>query len=174
MQYEGKDADENIIFVIRRSSITNFPWILTAFVLAFVPFFADPLLHSLQSNGDPLLSGPFLGALTMFWFLFTFGYFLTNFLNWYFNILIVTNKKIIDMDFNGLTYKNISQTTLDNVEDVTSNITGPFGTIFNIGTLLIQTAGEQHEFEFTDMADPTTISDAIGDLVANRKRNGNN
>jgi len=78
------------------------------------------------------------------------------------------------MDFHGITYKNISETMIDNIEDVTSNISGPVGTIFNIGHIFIQTAGEKREFEFNDIADPSTIRDIISDLVAEKRTNKQN
>jgi membrane protein YdbS with pleckstrin-like domain len=171
MDYDGKDADEKIVLVIRRSTITNLPWMLTAFIFAFVPFFVTPFLTSIKVEGVNVISLPFMGAITLFWYLFTFGYFFSCFTNWYFNILLISNKKIVDMDFHGITYKNISETMIENIEDVTSNISGPVGTIFNIGHIFIQTAGEKREFEFTDVANPSQIRDIISDLVASTKEN---
>lgn len=171
MDYDGKDADEQIVLVIRRSSITNIPWMLTAFIFAFVPFFVNPFVTSIKVDGLQVVSLPLMGSITLFWYLFTFGYFFSCFTNWYFNILLISNKKIVDMDFHGITYKNISETMIDNIEDVTSNISGPIGTIFNIGHIYIQTAAEKREFEFNNIADPSQIRDIISDLVANRKHN---
>lgn len=171
LNYDGKDVDEQIVLVIRRSSITNLPWLLTAFLFAFMPFLVNPFVASLKVEGQQLISPTFLGATTLFWYLFTFGYFLACFLNWYFNILLISNKKIVDMDFHGITYKNISETMIDNIEDVTSNISGPVGTIFNIGNVYIQTAAEKREFEFSDVSDPSSIRDIISDLVANKRHN---
>jgi len=174
MNYDGKDVDEQIVLVIRRSSITNFPWMFTAFIFAFLPFLVTPYVTSIKIEGVQVVSYPLMGAITLFWYLFTFGYFFSCFTNWYFNILLISNKKIVDMDFHGITYKNISETMIDNIEDVTSNISGPVGTIFNIGHIFIQTAGEKREFEFNDIADPSTIRDIISDLVAEKRTNKQN
>lgn len=174
VSYDGVDSDEEILYILRRSNLTNFPWMVSVGILGVLPFFVDPILHAANISDIPLISVGFLGSATLFWYLFVFGYFLQNVLNWYFNVLIISNKKIIDMDFHGVTYKNISETTLTSVEDVTSNISGPIGTIFNIGDIYIQTAAEKREFEFKNMTDPSKIRDIIADLVASKKHHGNN
>ena len=69
------------------------------------------------------------------------------------------------MDFNGVLYKNISECTLNNIEDVTSNVIGTFGILFNIGDVFIQTAAEKSEFEFDNIDNPAKIRDIISDLV---------
>jgi hypothetical protein len=71
-------------------------------------------------------------------------------------------------------YKNISETTLDNVEDVTSNVTGALGMIFNIGDVFIQTAAERREFEFHAVDDPSRVRDLIADLSAEKRNDRNN
>ena len=83
--------------------------------------------------------------------------------------MVITNKKLVDMDFIGLAYKNISETMLYNIEDVTSNITGIVGTIFNVGDVFIQTAAEMREFEFIGADDPSKVRDLIIDLVEKTK-----
>ncbi|OGC68195.1 hypothetical protein A2415_02765 [candidate division WWE3 bacterium RIFOXYC1_FULL_39_7] len=167
--YDGEDHDEKILYVIRRSKITNLSWTLLAAIMLIIPTIADPFLRSLKFNGANLVSLKFLFIFTFSWYLATFGLAFFNFLNWFFNVYIITSKKIIDFDFFGLTYKNIAETTLENVEDVTSTISGPFHTIFNIGDVVIQTAGEKREFDFVEVDDPGRIRDIISDLVAAKR-----
>jgi len=172
--YDGEDQDEKILYVQRASLLTTLPWIFASFVFLILPFAADPFLRSFQYNGEKVVSYSFLAILTLFWYLFTFGFFFHNFASWYFNVYIITTKKIIDMDFYGLTYKNISETTLDNIEDVTSQVKGTLGTIFNYGDVYVQTAGEKREFDFVAIDDPGRTRDIISDLAATAKRYGNN
>lgn len=101
--------------------------------------------------------------------MFGFGFILQNFLNWFFNVYIITNKKIVDVDFHGILYKNISEAPLRNVEDVTSNVSGALEVIFNYGSVYVQTAGERREFEFENVSHPAKIRDIISDLVAKKK-----
>ncbi len=71
----------------------------------------------------------------------------------------------MDIDFRGLTYKNISEAPIKNIEDVTSNVSGFFGTTFNYGYVDIQTSAEKREFEFENVTNPAKIRDLISDLV---------
>lgn len=175
--YGGKDEDERIKFILRGSGINTVPWLFFTTIMVLTPNIILPLLRNVKILGQSL---PLENAIivTLFWYLIAFGYFFQNFLNWFFNVLIITNKKIIDIDFYGVTYKNISETTLTHVEDVTSTIEGPIGLIFNVGNIFIQTAGEQREFEFNNVKDPSYVRDLIADLVASvrnhRKDNGKN
>lgn len=172
--YEGKDEDERIKYVVRASVVTTIPWLLMTGILVALPFYLIPLLSNFQINQKTVLGSNELFVITFLWYLFTTGFFFQNLINWFFNILIISNKKIVDVDFYGFLYKNISETTLNNIEDVTSNVKGAFGVIFNIGTVFVQTAGEKSEFEFHNADNPEEIRDTISDLVAKVKRNDNN
>lgn len=172
--YDGEDKDEEILYVVRRSVITNIPWLAILLVLVSTPIFLGPFLRTFRYSGQPLVSISFILVLTLFWYLFTFGYLFFNFLNWFFNVYIITSKKIIDIDFHGLLFKNISETSLFNVEDVTSEVRGTIGVVFNIGDVFIQTAAEKREFEFAKVHDPAKLRDIISDLVAEKRQYGNN
>ncbi|GIW69297.1 MAG: hypothetical protein KatS3mg101_0044 [Patescibacteria group bacterium] len=169
ISYEGRDEDERIKYVIRRSVLLTVPWILTTAFLFVVPLLVPYLLKYIPKGSPTIFDKGSVFIITILWYLFSFGFFLQNLLSWFFNVLIVTNKKIVDMDFIGLLYKNISETTLGNIEDVTSNVSGPLGITFNIGSVFIQTAGEKREFEFGGIDDPSAIRDIISDLVSKVK-----
>ena len=168
--YDGEDRDEDILYLIRKSSITNIPWIVATIVLAVTPLLIGPYLLSLDPTRR-LFTFTFSTLLIVFWYLFTFGYALQSFLNWFFNVYIITNKKIVDIDFHGISYKNISEAALRNVEDVTSTIHGPIGLIFNLGDVHIQTSAERREFEFESVRKPAKIRDIVFDL-ADKSLNG--
>lgn len=120
-------------------------------------------------EGSPAFSNFFIFSLIFFWYVFIFGYFLREFLDWYFEVLLITSKKIVDID-RGAT--NISETPLTNVQDVTSETPSMIGQIFNIGSIKIQTAAESKEFEFNLMDDPSKVRDFLSDIVAKKGNDG--
>ena len=65
--------------------------------------------------------------------------------------------------------RTVSKEELDRVQDVTSEIKGLFGTIFNFGDVTIQTAGSQEHFVFENVQAPQTIVDVILRSVNRRK-----
>ena len=65
------------------------------------------------------------------------------------NRLILTDRNITQILQYGLFNRKVSQLNMNNVEDVTAVQHGFLATIFNYGTLKIETAGEQVNFHFT-------------------------
>jgi hypothetical protein len=170
--FDGEDHDEHIKYVLRRSFITNLDWMATATIMIFIPLILDIVYANAAANNFPTLSTGTAFVLNIFWYLLTFGFIFQNFLNWYFNVYIITNKKIVDVDFHGILSKNISEAALRNVEDVTSNVTGTLRIVFNYGHVFIQTSAEKREFDFEDVANPSKVRDLIADLAMEVK-NGN-
>lgn len=170
--YDGEDQDEKILYVIRASILTLFPWILRVIVLTLIPLLVAPFALTLKFKGELIVNPSFTVLFSIFWYLVTFGVFLQGLASWFFNVYIITSKKILDMDFYGLTYKNISETTLENIQDVTSTISGTLRTVFNVGSVFIQTAAEKQEFEFTDIDNPSKIRDIVSDLIVHGGNHG--
>jgi len=161
--YHGEDSDEQILYVLRQSFILNIPWILGTLLLLLFPPLIFPLLPK-------YIGISFKFSVVLFWYLVLFGYAFQRFINWFFNVYIISDKKIVDVDFHGIMYKKISEATLDSVEDVTSTVKGLTGILFNIGHVYIQTAAENREFEFEGILNPSKVRDIISDLVAKKKQ----
>ncbi len=83
---------------------------------------------------------------------------------WYLNIQIITNIRVVDVDQEGLFFHVVSELHIDKIEDVTSQVGGIFGTIFNYGDVLVQTAGTVERFEFPNVPNPAAIEKLILDL----------
>jgi uncharacterized membrane protein YdbT with pleckstrin-like domain len=65
------------------------------------------------------------------------------------NVIIVTNEKIVQLLYRNLVDRKISQLSLGDLEDVTVEQRGIFARIFKFGTLTIETAGEQNNYNFS-------------------------
>lgn len=75
--------------------------------------------------------------------------------------LVVTNKNITQILQRSLFNKATSQLSMANVEDVTAIQKGIFATYFNYGTLKIETAGEQANFNFEYCPNPRMLAKQI-------------
>ena len=91
-------------------------------------------------------------------------------LDFYFDIVIVTDRRLVDIDQEQLFYRRISELALEDVEDVTSIIQGFLPTIFNYGDILIQTAGAEENFRMLNVRYPREISAIVRDLSDQAKR----
>lgn len=167
--YDGQDDNEHVLYVLRRSHLTNAGWAALILVMLIAPAFFIPLLLSAQFGGQALLTPIYIFVLSLSWYLAVFGIFLFNAFNWFFNVYIISDKKIVDFDFYGLTYKNIADAPITNIQDVTAKISGPINMVFNIGDVYVQTAAENREFDFGQIDDPGRVRDIISDMAAEVK-----
>lgn len=102
-----------------------------------------------------------------------YGVFLITslFLIWvlyYLNMQIITNLRIVDVDQIGLFNHVVSELHIDKIEDVTSQVHGILGTIFDYGEVYVQTAAAVDKFEFTGVPHPAKLEKLILDLYEQR------
>jgi len=92
------------------------------------------------------------------------------------NRFVITDQHITQVAQHGLFNRKVSELSLANVEDVSAEKRGIFATIFNYGTLKIETAGEQNNFHFTYCPNPDyygkRILDARQSFIANNGATG--
>jgi uncharacterized membrane protein YdbT with pleckstrin-like domain len=158
-RFETQQLDEPIILVLRRHWITNIPWIIGVIVMILVPFV--PIFSPIISY-MPLR---FQWFFVILWYLLTTSFLLEKFLSWFFNIYIITDERVVDVDFYSLIYKQISDAGLDKIQDVTYRTGGFLGTIINYGDILIQTAGTQENIQFEKVPQPAKVVSILNELI---------
>ena len=158
VRFESIKADERAILLLRKHPITNIPWILIGIVMIIAPIvlFSFPFLEFLPPN--------FQFIAILMWYLITAAFLLENFLLWFFNVNIVTNKRVVDIDFHNLLYKEVADTQLDRIQDITYKMGGALRTVFNFGDVFIQTAGSLPNFEFAAVPSPAKVVSIIQEL----------
>lgn len=158
LKFETMDSEEKVVLFLRKHFITNLGWILMVVLMALAPFVVDSvgILDSIPDN--------FRFMFMLIWYLVLSAYFLESFLTWYFNIYIVTDERIIDVDFYNLIYKEVSDANIDKIQDVTYKMGGVIRTIFNYGDVLVQTASEVPNFEFLAVPKPDQVVKVLQDL----------
>lgn len=177
--FESQDDHEKILYLLRRHAITNVGWIFGAILMFVAPLVLMLLSINYSFDVSSIFPFKYQYIFVLIWYLITVVFALESFLDWYFNVYIVTDKRIVDIDFWGLLYKNVSEATYANIEDVTYSTGGVLQTMFNFGSITIQTAAEQREFEFDGVPNPAEVYDKITDLVQGQskklhKKHGNN
>lgn len=90
------------------------------------------------------------------------------------NVIFLTNEKLAQVLYINIFNRKISQLSIGDVQDVTVTQKGILAHMFNYGTLVIETAGEQQNYTFTYVPDPYITSKAIvGAHEQNLKAFGN-
>ena len=161
-RFEGQDADEKILLLLRAHPIVNLSWIIPAILLFFAPFFI-PEAFLFMNLDLSLIPVPFEIAFLIINYLLVLIITFEGFLNWYFNVYIVTDKNIVDVDFHSVLFKNIDVAPLRNIEDTSSSMGGIFSAIFHYGNVFIQTAGAGKTIDFHSVPRPHHVADFILD-----------
>ena len=165
LTFETQEAQEKVLLLLRRHVITNLPWMAGAVLMSLAPAVARVILPEIDFV--PLR---FQLMLTMMWYLLTVGLVLEKFLSWYFNVYIVTDERIVDIDFYSLIYKEISDTKIERIQDVTVTQGGVVRALFNFGTVYIQTAGERREFDFEDVPKPQVVAKFLNEMMLEEEK----
>jgi len=164
LRFETQEETEKVILFLRQHIIVNVPWILITIFLVIAPTVIFPLLfHALSLNLTFPTSYYVVG--TLFWYLATFGFALASFIGWFFDIYIVTNERIVDIDFYYLLYKKFSEAELTKIQDIRYTSGGIFATMFNYGNVTVETAGEAPNIEFEAIPFPEKVVETIRELT---------
>lgn len=131
--------DERIIQVIRRH------WfVLVRPGLGLAALVLVALLAPLGARALPDLGSRGWAYTSFFTSLYLMGVLLWALVRWadyYLDGWIVTTRCLIDVDQRGLSHREISETTLDRIQDVTVEISGIAATVLGFGDIKVETAG---------------------------------
>lgn len=157
--FDSQAKNENIVLLLREHPIVLFKPIFLTILSLILPiiFFSSPFLGFLPIQ--------FHIAFMLTWIVFTLGYSLQIFIGWFFNVYLLTDERIIDMDFISIVSKNISSAKIENIEDVTFHTQGAFAAFFDYGTVTVQTAAEKSQFEFDNVPHPSKVASLINELI---------
>lgn len=133
------------------------------------------------SNGDPLDTGFNLSSaqpvfIILGGLLIVFVVAMTAISAYLFtsDVVLVTSEKISQFLHKTIFDRKISQLSIGDVQDVTVSQTGLFSRLFNFGTLVIETAGEQQNYTFLYTPNPyERAKDIVGAHEENLKKFGN-
>jgi membrane protein YdbS with pleckstrin-like domain len=165
VHFENQYEHEQLYLLLRPHQIVNVPWIVVIFGLLLIPLFLGGVVLSMFPGFFDAVSPLYALVLFLFWNLIVLMYGFYRYLTWFFSAYIITSNRLVDVDFVGLFHKDYTETTISNVQDVTSKIMGPLHVMFNFGLVHVQTASEQTEIEFENVPQPDVVTKIIGELV---------
>lgn len=159
VSFETQDDTEQVVMFLRQHPIVNLLWILMSILMLTLPsvFIFFPPYASLPAN--------YQFVVTMGWYMFVFGYTLSKFMGWFFNIYILTDERVVDVDFQNIFFRKISTAKTEEIQDVNVQSSGSFETFFGYGSIFIQTAAEVSQFEFVSIPNPDKVGKIINQLI---------
>lgn len=166
LEFETQNPNERVFILLRRHIATNTGWIVTLILFALLPIFLFVLSGSINWDflAEVTIKEGYVVAIVLSWYSLLFSYAFMKFLDWYFNIYVITSERILDFDFSPFAYHKISEAGLESIVDATQENIGFLPMLFNYGDVYVQTSGEKREFDFTSVAHPAWVRDKIMDL----------
>ncbi|MCA9392104.1 PH domain-containing protein [candidate division WWE3 bacterium] len=164
--FGSQKINEPVLLFVRRDVATNIGWVVVLTLLALLPTIVK--IHggaiSIFLGGDPLaalFNAAELGLITLLYYMLILYVAFLNFLKWYFNVLIVTDQRIIDINFTPPFSWRTAQAQLEEVQDVQHTQAGILGIIFNYGDVMVQTAGTKQNIAISKVPNPNRIHELI-------------
>lgn len=162
--FENREKQEKVVLLLRKHPISNLPWVMGAILLIFAPIALSifPILSFLPAR--------FQLIAVLGWYLAVSAFILEKFLTWFYDIFIITDERIVDVDFYDLLYKEVSDASLSKIQDVTYTMGGAVRAMFNYGDVVIQTAAEVEKMECLAVPKPDQVEKILQDLRMQGKK----
>lgn len=169
-QLPGKLPDEQILKIIRKDGFIFFKRIILVVVLVGLPALVGLMMLYIYPNWlNGEISYPLIVLTVSGYILFIWLFFFFSFIDYYLDIWIITDERIIDVRQEGFFSRVVSELKLFQVQDVTSEMQGLFQFVFRYGDVHVQTAAETQRFVFSQIPNPEEVRDMIIKLVERKK-----
>lgn len=163
------DQNEDLILIVREDIILLVFKLLLSGLVFFIFLFARIFVLGLApqfviSLFDALMFGIF-AIIILQEAIFIHNYILS--------FQIISNKRVIDIDQKGLFNREENTLPFSNIEDINFKFNGFWGTVFNFGNVIIQSAGSGsgsnmpnaedivNGFTFNNIPDPKGVADTL-------------
>jgi hypothetical protein len=167
--FENQDSDEKIELFMRRHWIANIPWILSAVFAAFIPFVILQIEQFLGLNIFTQVPLQLLLGGLIIYYMLIMAYIIESFVFWYFNVDIVTDAHIVDINFYSLLSREINEIGLEDIEIISRRAKGILDSLLDYGDVVIETAAETKNIELATISKPDFVVNKIQDLREARK-----
>ncbi len=179
IRFPGQQSDERVLLFLRRHWVSFLYISLVVLMMVILPIIMLVFFNLLGFDLQGLVVSVFRGVesaypeirakqFTVFlfsaYYFLVLSYFLVLWLDYYFDITIVTNERIIDIQQSGLFNRSVSELYLQQVQDVSGKQQGLVQNLFGFGDVIIQTAGNKTNFVIDQVKDSYKISRQIIDL----------
>jgi hypothetical protein len=163
--FPGQGINEKIIMIIHKHWWIMFKLIFFYFILALIPLVLRQLMLAYTMILNNNILNITLNLITSLYYFYLLTLFFRGWIDYYLDIGIITNERIVDIEQKGLFARSISAQKLYRVQDVTAEVKGFLPTFFHYGDIKIQTAGTEERFVMRQVPHPYETVKKILDLV---------
>ena len=172
--FQSQNKDEEVAILMRRHFITNLEWIWNVILYSIVPILVIALLAFIdakfmgniifQSEIIKSFSGNLEATVVISYYFFVASYALFKFINWYYDVYVVTNERILYFDFDVWAGQSILDVPLGDIIDMSEKVVGMGPTIFGYGEVEFKTAS-MSTIHMDKIPYPTWFRDIFADLI---------
>ncbi|MBX9765390.1 hypothetical protein K2X83_01995 [Patescibacteria group bacterium] len=166
-------SDERVIAVIRHHWFVLFRSVFGIALLFVLPFFILPIFWAIavQGGSAPGIPGGVVLFFSSMWALIMWNFLFSKWTDYYFDIWVITNMRIVDIDQKGLFKRNVATLlNLDHIQDITFELMGVIGNLLTFGNITIQTAAVHREFRMTEVPAPGRVVQTIREAKIEKMR----
>ncbi len=162
VKFVRKDKDEEVILVVRKHWIAYVTHIALACFVPLVPMIILILASNSSTNFGKTSTyiGLFVATLII-----SVNIIVTALVQWYYNVSIITDKRIVSLDMVNVFQHTYTEILWRKIQDVSHDSVGPLSSIFDIGNIYIDTAGEGIDLTLKFVPRPRDVQDVIDNLV---------
>ena len=158
--FPSQGQEERIFLLIRKHWFNYTVFFLLSF-LSIVPVFVTLFVWV----NNPSLALTVGGEITIvalgIFVLSVLAAQLYGFVDYYLDVYIVTDQRVVDISQEGYFKRQISELHLHQVQDVNASVEGIWQTLLHFGDVHIQTAGERENFIFKSIPHPYLVAKQI-------------
>ena len=170
------DQDEEVLMMVRKHWFVIWAELIAVAFVAALPFFllgVFGLIGEVMTDAGASMemsASTITFGLAAWLLLCTFSAF-TIWTNYYLDLWVITDRRIISVDQIHFFNRNVAIFRLERLQDIEFNINGLLATFLNFGTISAQTAGHHdHNFRATGMPDPRGLQACIQSAMDARLR----
>lgn len=171
----NRKKDEKLILFLRRHPIALAGrWGLLIILLIVPAVVYAYIYYNLPAVLTTQASYAFLMLLASIYFLFMMLFFLNTFIDYFLDVWIVTDQRIINIEQRGMFNREIAEHDLGKIQDVSGMQKGFWQTFFSYGDVHVQTAGEIQRFIFRQVDNPFDVVRVINALMEKHEQDFDN
>jgi len=159
------EDDEILVAKVRKHWWPLFIWGVRMVFLAILPLIVFGVLLAFSSENITERITYIFGFFYTMWIAVLWALFFIEWTDYRFDMWVITNQRVVDIDQAGLFARNIATVRLEDIEDITVETYGFIKTIFKFGTLMVQTAGSKNEFFLKNARNPEEAKRQIYSLI---------
>ncbi|MEK7184367.1 MAG: PH domain-containing protein [Patescibacteria group bacterium] len=161
--FPGQQAHEEILIFVRRHWMPFVLWAVFIGIMLLIPLvtgFIVVVLNGSQWFLDGKLL-PYVGLGLGAYLLLVNAIFFTVWIEQYLDVAIITSDRLVNIRQLGLFNRRVAELGMDRVQDVSAHMNGYLQSIFQFGTVVVETAGGAPDFVIRNVAKPHIVANTI-------------